>query len=396
MDLAFPAGFRAAGVSCGIKVAEGKKDLTVIASDRDAVAVGVFTTNRVCAAPVQWCRKIVPGSSVRGVVVNSGNANACTGTAGLENTGKTAGLVAAQLGCAPEQILVASTGIIGRPLPMEKIEAGIPDVVSKLGSTVEHINSAAEGILTTDTVTKIVSKSIEVDGKAIRILGITKGAAMIAPNMATMLGFVLTDAAVAAADLDRLLRHAVDRSFHCISVEGHTSTNDTVLLLANGASGAQVSAEPGSPFADAITEVCAELAQKIIHDAEGASHCITIDVVGARSDAEAKQIAKVVADSPLVKTAVCGNDPNWGRICSAAGYAGVEFAESDLSLKLNGTLLYDRGVPTPFDEKNESERMKASRDTHFELIFTLGSGNCRFWTCDLTTEYVHLNADYTT
>lgn len=396
MDVAFPAGFKGAGVSCGIKQAAEKKDLTLLVSEVPASAAGVFTTNKVCAAPVQWCRQIVPSEQVRAVVINSGNANACTGRPGFDNTVQTAAWVAEKVGCEREQVLVASTGIIGRPLPMEKISKGIADVASKLGNTPGHIVSASEGILTTDTVTKVAGKTITVDGKEIRIFGVTKGAAMIGPNMATMLGFILTDAAVAPADLDRLLRYAVDRSFHCISVEGHTSTNDSVILLANGASGVRVDTSADSPFAQAITEVCAELAQKIILDAEGASHLITIDVVGLRDDAEARRVAKVVADSALVKTAVCGNDPNWGRICSAAGYSGVEFAEADLSLKLNGTLLYDRGVPTPFDEKKESERMKASRETHFELIFTLGSGQCRFWSSDLTVEYVHLNADYTT
>ena len=396
MDIAIPTGYRFAGVSCGIKEKPDTRDLTLLVSDRDASVAGVFTTNRVCAAPVRICRQRVPASAIRGVVVNSGNANACTGAQGIEDAERATARLAEHLGCDAAQTLVCSTGVIGRPLPMDKITAGVDAAFAQLAAGAEAFGNAAHGILTTDTRVKVAGRSIRTPGGTVQVTGIAKGAAMIGPNMATMLAFVLTDARADPATLDDLLRPAVDSSFHCIGVEGHTSTNDTVLLLANGASGIDVSDDPDAPFARALREVCADLARAIVDDAEGITHLITIDVSGLPTEAEARRVAKTVADSALVKTAIFGNDPNWGRICSAAGYAGVDFAESDLSLRVNGTLLYDRGAPTSFDEAAESANMKRNRDTHVELIFTLGEAKRRFWTCDLSNEYVRLNADYTT
>lgn len=390
-----PGGFRFAGVSCGIKRATGKRDLALFVSDAPASAVGMFTTNRVCAAPVQACRARVPSFSTRGVVINSGNANACTGAEGLANAERMTELAAAGLGCAKQDVLVCSTGIIGRPLPMDKIQGGIAAALAELGSGEDALGRAAEGILTTDTGTKISRRTVRMGTGEVTLLGVAKGAAMIGPNMATMLALMLTDGKAPPEILDSILRGAVDKSFHSISVEGHTSTNDTVLFLANGASGVPIEGG-GGPFAHAVDEVCMELAQAIARDAEEASHFIIIDVSGTRDNAEARRVAKTVADSALVKTAIFGNDPNWGRICSAAGYSGVEFAESDLSLRVNGTLLYVRGTPTAFDAAVESARMKASRDVHLELLFSLGTGRSRFWTCDLTDGYVRFNADYTT
>jgi glutamate N-acetyltransferase/amino-acid N-acetyltransferase len=323
MTVAIPEGYRFAGVTCGIKADRTKRDLSLLVSDREAAAAGVFTTNRVCAAPVQCCRKRLPSSRVRGIVVNSGNANACTGEQGVTDAERMASELARRLGGSPEQALVCSTGIIGHPLPMEKVAAGIGAAVDLLGSDAERLQAAAEGILTTDTRTKVAGRSVQTPAGAARVLGIAKGAAMIGPNMATMLAFVLTDAQASPEVLDQTLRAAVDRSFHCISVEGHTSTNDTVLLLANGAGGLKAPGGSASPFTEAVGEVCEELAQAIVEDAEGMTHRITIDVSGTRTDADARRIAKTVADSALVKTAVFGADPNWGRICSAAGYAGV-------------------------------------------------------------------------
>ncbi|MFO0947328.1 MAG: bifunctional glutamate N-acetyltransferase/amino-acid acetyltransferase ArgJ [Planctomycetota bacterium] len=388
-------GYRFAGVSAGIKKS-AKRDVAVLVSDSPATAVGMFTTNRVCAAPVQCCRRRLPSTKIRGIVINSGNANACTGEQGLANAERMTELLAKQVGCSKDDILVCSTGIIGRPLPMEKVESGISDAFTALSASEEGFESAANGILTTDTGPKTSCREVKLSGGKVVVQGMAKGAAMIGPNMATMLAFVCTDAKVETPILQTVLKEAVDQSFHCISVEGHTSTNDSVLLLANGASGVEVTSNDRQAFAEAVAEVCMDLAKEIARDAEEASHLIVIDVTGTRTNAEARLVAKTVADSALVKTAIYGNDPNWGRICSAAGYAGIEFAEKDLSLRVNGTLLYDQGTPTDFDAPTESAKMKASRDTHVELTFGLGQGRCRFWTCDLTVGYVRFNADYTT
>lgn len=365
-------------------------------SEAPAAAAGVFTTNRVCAAPVHSCRRRVPTANARAIVINSGNANACTGQQGQDDAEAMTQHAANLLACRSEQVLVCSTGVIGRLLPLEKIRTGIDQAFAGLASDPPAFEAAAAGILTTDTRIKTARQTLMVGGGTVQVVGFAKGAAMIGPNLATMLAFILTDAQVSPTLLDRLLRQAVEQSFHCISVEGHQSTNDTVLVLANGASGVHIADDGPAGFAPALEQVCKDLARAIIEDAEGAAHIITIDVTGARTDGDARQVAKTVAESALVKTAVFGNDPNWGRIVSAAGYAGVEFAEKDLSLRVNGTLLYDRGAPTSFDAAAESARLKANRQTEVELLFSLGQGRCRFWTCDLTTEYVHLNADYTT
>lgn len=395
MTSQLPLGFRFAGVYTGVKKNPNKRDMALVVSDPPAAAVGLFTTNRVCAAPVRVCRERVPMSDLQAIVINSGNANACTGDPGVENARAMCRQVADKLGCLERQVLVCSTGVIGRPLPMEQIAAGIEKIVGLATDEPDSFEAAAAGILTTDTKTKIAFASVQTPNGWIRLVGFAKGAAMIGPNMATMLAFILTDAVATPEELAPLLRGAVDVSFHSISVEGHQSTNDTVLLAANGASGAPIGNRVRE-FADALRDVCTQLAVAIVDDAEEASHRITIDVVGTRTDEEARRIAKTVADSALVKTAIYGNDPNWGRICSAAGYAGVDFEESDMSLKVNGTLLYDRGTPTNFDGPAESARMKAQRDVHIELVFSLGTAKGRFWTCDLTEGYVRFNAEYTT
>jgi glutamate N-acetyltransferase/amino-acid N-acetyltransferase len=351
----------------------------------------VFTQNRVCAAPVQVSRDRLPRPDTRAIVICSGNANACTGEQGLADARRMAAIVASDLGCAPEQVLVASTGVIGRPLPMPILEAGIPKAIQEAEPGRDALHRAAQAILTTDTGIKIATRGLP----GFTVTGFAKGAAMIGPNMATMLGFVLTDAAVAEGDLHRTLQAAADRSFNCISVEGHTSTNDTVFLLANG-DGPKLAGPELAAFQDAVTSVCVELGRKIAADAEGAEHVITIEVEGCRSDAEAKQVAKTIAESALVKTAVFGADPNWGRVVSAAGYSGVMFDEKDLSLWMGDMLLYRSGTPVPFDAASASAYLKHNREVHFKLRFTLGPGRCTFYTCDLTAEYVRLNADYTT
>lgn len=384
-------GFRFAGIVGGLRSEPNRRDIAVVISDRPAAAAGVFTQNRVCAAPVHVSRARLPRADARAIVICSGNANACTGEQGMADARRMTELVAKDLGCSPEQVLVASTGVIGRPLPMAILEAGIPKAVAAAKPGAAALSDAAHAILTTDTKIKVSSRKFGPHA----IAGFAKGAAMIGPNMATMLGFVTTDAAVAPADIQRLLKDAVEPTFNCISVEGHTSTNDTVFLMANGI-GPQLQGTQLEAFAVAIREVCADLARQIAADAEGANHLITINVVGTRSNAEARTIAKSIAESALVKTAVFGADPNWGRIVSAAGYAGIPFDEKDLSLTVGPFLLYEKGRPLPFDAAAVSGYLKTNREVTFDLTFTLGAGRCTFFTCDLTHEYVTLNADYTT
>ncbi len=390
-------GYRFNGIHCGIRPDPSRRDLALIVSDVPAAAAGVFTQNRVCSAPVQVSRARVPTAAARGVVVCSGNANACTGEQGLADARRMAALAAECLDSPAEQMLVCSTGIIGRHLPMPQVEAGIRKAANDLATDHEHVDAVARAILTTDTHPKLAFRSVTTGGRDIRLTGVAKGAAMIGPNMATMLAFVLTDARVAPEALHSLLRNAAERTFNCISVEGHTSTNDTLLLFANGAAGGEPLAGAGlERYADAVTETCGDLARAIANDAEGISHLVTIDVEGMRTFADARQVAKTVAESALVKTAIFGADPNWGRIVSAAGYAGVEFQERDLSLWLGPHLLYEKGTPRPFDAATVSAYLKSNRDVHMRLLFTLGNARCRFWTCDLGYEYIRLNAEYTT
>ena len=392
-----PLGIKAAGVFCGIKNDPAKLDLSLFVSDRPCAAAGVFTQNLVCGAPVKVSRERLPRGTARGVVVNSGNSNACTGERGIEDARRMTAQVAGRLGCAADDVLVCSTGVIGRFLPQEALEAGVPIVVEKLAPDPQSFHEAARGMMTTDTFPKLATRSAEINGRTVRVSGAAKGAAMIAPNMATMLSVIMTDAGLTPDEADRMLRHAVDRSFNCISVEGHTSTSDSVILLANGASGAGAPDEHSrGTLQQMLDDVAAELAQAIIRDAEGADHFVTIDVRGLSTRDEAYRIAKAVADSPLVKTAITGADPNWGRIVSAAGYAGVPLREDDLTLRLNGTLLYQAGAPVPHDAKAVSDGLRRNREVAIELELKLGDAAVRFWTCDLTAEYVRLNSEYTT
>jgi glutamate N-acetyltransferase/amino-acid N-acetyltransferase len=392
-----PKGFQAAGVYTGVKRNPQKLDLSLLVSDAPCVAAGVFTQNLVFAAPVKLCRERTPSESIRAVVINSGNANACTGDQGDKDAQSMAALTASAVNCQPSEVLVLSTGVIGELMPMQKITPGIAVAASKLAANEDAITAAARGMMTTDTRPKICSRTVSIDGQSITLCGIAKGAAMIGPNLATMLAVVMTDARLSMNDAHEGLKDAADESFNCISVEGHTSTNDSVLLLANGAvDGPALTGDALAKFQATLVEVCEDLAQSIPADGEGATHLITVEVHGCRTRDEAVQIAKTVADSPLVKTAVAGNDPNWGRIVSAAGYAGVQFDASKVCLHLNGSLLYERGQPVPFDGDAVSNAMAADRNTGIVLLFDEGDQSARFWTSDLTAEYVRLNADYRT
>lgn len=392
-----PQGFRVAGLYCGIKKNTAALDLSLIVSDMPAVAAGVYTQNRVFAAPVALDRVRTPGANIRAVVINSGNANACTGDRGLLDAEQMAAWAAETCGAAPNQALVLSTGVIGHFLPMETIAAGIRAAAKKLANTDEAVVSAACGMLTTDTRHKLAARTLTLGDRTIRILGMAKGAAMIGPNMATMLGVVLTDAALDTATAQEMLSAVADETFNCISVDGHMSTNDTVLLLANGAAGGPpLTGKDLASFREAVGDLCAELARSIPADGEGATHLIALEIRGCQTPEAARQIARTVADSPLVKTAIAGADPNWGRIVSAAGYAGIEFNPAGVDLEVNGFPLYRKGAPVAFDTKVVSASIRDNRDVSVILSFSEGTAFTRFWTTDLTAEYVRLNADYTT
>ncbi len=398
-----PKGFRFAGVTCGIKTRADAKDVTVIASEIPAVAAGVYTQNQVVAAPVVLCRSRTPLTTARAIVVNSGNANACTGTQGDADARRMCELVAEScskvLGdpIAADQVLVMSTGVIGRMLPMAKVEAGIRKAAESLATGKAAFLDASDGILTTDASRKVTSRSCNVAGREIHIAGMAKGAGMIGPNMATMLCCILTDAPLNAEQSQRMLTAAANKSFNNISVEGHTSTNDTMVLMANGAAGGEaLTGAEELAFAEHLEAMCIELAKQIPADGEGATHLIEISVTGAQSEADARKISKEVANSNLVKSAVFGGDPNWGRIVSAAGYAGVPIETKRLDLQINGIPLFKSGEPIAFDAKIASRSIKDNHTTLIELNVGGGSGACKHWTSDLTLDYVRFNSEYTT
>jgi glutamate N-acetyltransferase/amino-acid N-acetyltransferase len=392
-----PRGYRMGAVHAGIKRNASREDVMLVVSDLPATAAGVYTTNLVFAAPVAYDRALTPGRNFRGVVLNSGNANACTGARGLDDARAMAAAAGAAVGANADEMLVLSTGIIGEFLPLEKIRAGIAAVKDRLGSDDDAAVLAARGMMTTDTRPKLAGGSFTAAGTPHVVFGMAKGAAMIGPRLATMLGVVLTDAAIEPDDAQRLLREAAEVSFNCVSVDGHMSTNDTVILLANGAAGgATLHGADLAEFGRTLMAVCETLARDMADDGEGATHVLRIEVSGCRTRDEARQVARTIGDSPLVKTAVHGADPNWGRIVSAAGYSGVTFDPAALRLRLNGTLLFERGAPVAFDAEAVSASIKAARETLIEVDLASGPGAIRFYSSDLTAEYVHLNADYHT
>ncbi len=397
MAISVPKGFLLAGVHSRIKRDRRRPDLSLVMSETPASAAGVYTQNLVYAAPVALDRSRTPSDRIRAVAICSGVANACTGERGLRDAEEMARLAAVACGAEPEQALVLSTGVIGAFLPMDKIAQGITAAAVKLGRSESSLVAAARGMLTTDTVHKLAGRTVTIGGLEIQITGMAKGAAMMGPNMATMLALIMTDAAVRPADAQAALRAATAESFNCMSVDGHVSTNDTVLLLANGAAGGEPLAGADlAVFQHALDEVCVDLAKAITGDGEGATHLVTIEISGCADRTAALEIAKTVANSPLVKTALHGADPNWGRIVSAAGYANVPFDPAGVTLRLNGFLLYEKGAPVAFDGAAVSTSIRDNRDTLIQLDFSEGSARLRFWTADLTAEYVRLNADYHT
>lgn len=392
-----PAGFRMAGVHAGLKRNPKKEDLTLIVADSPCVAAGVYTQNVVYAAPVEVDRQRTPTDDFCAVIINSGNANACTGERGLEDALRMTQVVADAINAEEEQVLVMSTGIIGHYLPMDKIEAGVAAVQPILANDANAFEAAARGILTTDKSIKVGQSTVATDSGDFQISAMAKGAGMIGPRMATLLAVVMTDAALSPADAQLVLNSAVNESFNAISVEGHTSTNDTVLLLASGAaSNEPLTGDCLDTFRTELTNLCIDLAKQIPADGEGATHLIEITVQGAASVDDARQIAETIASSALVKTAVTGNDPNWGRIVSAAGYSGPKFDPAGVDLRINDHLIYEKGMPAAFNEAAVSQSMKQSAECKLQLTLREGSASARHWTSDLTVEYVTFNSDYRT
>ncbi len=389
----FPQGFRCAGTECGIKTSG--KDIGLIVSDLECVASGVYTQNLIRAACIDFNRSITPSSKCRGLVVNSGNANACTGEVGKHNCMQTAEWVAEQIGCQAEQVLVLSTGVIGEQLPMAKIATGIDRAYQNLSDTESAFDGLAESFMTTDKYSKTKTRTFDTSTGAVKIAGIAKGAGMIGPNMATMLCTIMTDAVVTPEESQSAIEHATKSSFNKISVDGHTSTNDAVVLLSSGRVELD-SKQDKANFQKTLNNICLDLAKMIPADGEGASHLVEIAVVGAVSEFDADKIARTVATSNLVKTAINGCDPNWGRIVSAAGYAGVDLDPSEIGLSINGVTVFRAGSPVAFSESEVSQSMASQKEVAVELTVGNGPHNGVHWTSDLTTDYVILNSDYRT
>ena len=393
-----PVGFRCAGVACGIKTTRGALDMALILSDRPATASALFTTNRVKAAGVLVTRERIRGRKMRGIVVNSGNANACTGERGLRDAVRMTQVASLVTGVSPEQMLVASTGIIGHPLPMPKVESGIRKAAAGLGRSRNHAAAVARAIMTTDTVPKSAAVELLLSGKRVRIGGIAKGSGMISPNLATMLAFITTDCVIGAPMLRKALQQAVERTFNCITIDGDASTNDTIVVLANAAAGNIAIRKPGRAydlFLKGLSAVAEKLAKAMVRDGEGATRFVEVRVTRARNNAEADIVARKIANSPLVKTAIHGGDPNWGRIICAAGYAGVPVDAERMRLRINGVQLFRKGVPCCVSADRLSACMRPT-DIGIHLDLGQGKGTATIWTCDLSSEYVTINADYHT
>ena len=398
------AGIKAAGIHAGFRADPERRDLALVAADDPCVCAATFTQNRFCAAPVQVSRARTATGSAQAVILNSGNANASTGEPGLEVARASTKLVAEALGCAEDDVLVASTGVIGQQLPLEPYVTGVPAIVASLAHSADAAHAAARAVMTTDTVPKEVSLAGEVpcgaDGAGIEVHvgGFVKGSGMIMPNMATMLCVLATDAPLTAAAAQAALSAAVSVTFNKVTVDSDTSTNDSCFLFATGAAGGEP-IEAGTPayeaVAGAIRCACETLARKIAADGEGATKLVTVDVVGAPNDADADTVARSIANSPLVKTAIFGHDANWGRIAGAAGKCGVVFDQYDVDIDFLGVPVLRAGLPLPMDEEDMLRRFEAPEVT---IAINLGAGeaSARVWTCDLTHDYVTINGDYRT
>ena len=390
----FAPGFQAAGGRCGLKES-GRLDLALLVAQQECSAAGVFTTNVIKAAPVRYDQHVLAehGHHIRALVANSGCANACTGEQGEQATQTMATATADLVGCEPNQVLVLSTGVIGKQLDTQKISTGVQQLASQLSS--EQAPLVAQAIMTTDTRPKVASMTITIHNTCVTIAGVAKGSGMIHPTMATMLAVITTDIQASPLLLHQALEAANLATFNCVTVDGDPSTNDTALLLASGVAAASLDSATLAVFTQALIAVCRELARQIAADGEGASKLVTIQVSGAPTIAAARQIARTVARSPLVKTAIHGGDPNWGRILAAAGMAGVPFDPATISLKLGAIEVVCNSVPA-----NYSEQAAAAAMVGPEVVITLdlaqGSASAEAWTCDLSADYVRINADYRT
>ena len=403
-EFVIPRGFRFAAAKAGLK-ASGRTDFALIVADSAAGAAAAFTANRVTAAPLIIDKEHLraTGGRVRVVAINAGNANCAAGRAGLDAARATCAAAARLFGCPPEEVFPSSTGIIGVPLPAEKLIAALPGMAGSLGGEFDHFQAFAQAILTTDTVEKTAFAHFDVAGpdgakREVRIAAACKGSGMIHPQLvphATMLVYILTDAQMQPATLDGYLRQAIEVSFNRISVDGDTSTNDTVLLLASGASGAAITAD-NREFSTALNDVCTSLARQIVADGEGISHVVELRIEGAASDADALRVAKAIAHSPLVKTAWAGADPNWGRLVAAIGYSGAEIDPDGIDIQFGDLAVCINGGRAPEFDETAAHAYIAQPEFSIGIQLHQGPGACTFWTTDLTVEYIHINADYST
>ena len=391
----FPKGFKAAGVKAGIKKS-GNLDVALVYSEKEAAIAGVFTTNQVAAAPVYVSKDVVKNKKARAVVANAGCANACTGEEGMANAKKMAEIAANELGCDKNEVIVASTGIIGVQLPMDKMEAGIKAAVKGLSD--ESGQNAANAIITTDTKPKILATEVNIGGKSVRFGAMAKGSGMIQPNMATMLTFITTDLAIKQELLQEALSNITEVTFNMISVDGDMSTNDMVVVLANGEAGNDVIAEKNADydiFYNTLLSICQELSKQIAADGEGATKFLTINVTNAKTFKDAKTVAMSVAKSPLCKTAFFGQDPNWGRVICAVGYAGVPMNPEKVVVKFGDVPVYANGMGA----KNDADALRKVMEAHdIEINIDMGEGNekATVWSCDFSYEYVKINGEYHT
>src|SRR5512146_818830 len=387
-----------AGVKLGIAEANikkpNRKDLLVMQLDAGATVAGVFTTNRVCAAPVTVAKEhLAAGKGIRALVVNTGNANAGTGEQGMGSARATCAELAKLLGCAPEQVLPYSTGVIMEPLPVDKIVAGMPQAIANLKAG--NWFDAAHAIMPTDIVAKAASRQVQLGSKTVTVTGMSKGSGMIHPNTATMLGYIATDAAIAQPLLQQMVSEAANRSFNCITVDGDTSTNDALMLIATGKSGVTIGAGERAAMQAVVTEVATVLAQAIVRDGEGATKFITIKVEGGKDEAECKKIGYAIAHSPLVKTAFFASDPNLGRILAAIGYAGVKDLSTDrIDLYLDDVLVVKKGGRNPSYREADGQRVMKQSDITIRVVLNRGAVNATLWTCDFSYDYVKINASY--
>ena len=394
-----PLGFQWAAANAGIK-ASGKPDLALALCADGANGAAMFTSNQLVAAPVTVGRGHLQatGGRVFAVLVNSGNANCATGEPGLDACRRSCTAVAEQFGGVFDEVIPSSTGIIGVPLPVEKVIAALPSAKAALGDTPDHLMAFANAILTTDTKRKVARATIQGEtGEPVRLFGCAKGAGMIGPQLvphATMLVYLFTDLDASASQLCEVLTPAVEASFNCISIDGDTSTNDTVLLLASGKSGVPATEKVLSAFREALQLVCESLAHQIVDDGEGVGHVVTLEITGATSDGDARQIARSIARSPLCKTAWSSADPNWGRLLCAAGYAGVSFDPAHVTVAIGGLPVFAHGVRSPHFDEGATHAVMSAREYTIAIDLGQGEGRSRFITCDLTHEYVTINANY--